>query len=136
MNRIEKISIIPFIIVMVGLLFFIPPSYATEAQTSVKEIERIEYGDNIKTTYFSDGTKLVEVQASVTQKITTTATTSTQTTTLLEPKPTNPLVSIKLILEIILMSVNIIFGILGILGIRIYIRRRKTPDYIRLGQKN
>jgi hypothetical protein len=134
--RIEKIPIIPFIIVMLGLLFFIPPSYASDTQTSVKEIERIEYGDNIKTTYFSDGTKLLEVKASVTQKITATTTTSTQTTTLLEPQPTNLLESIKLIFEIIQMSVIIISGILGILGLRLYIRRRKTPDYIRLGQKN
>ena len=136
MHRLEKIHLILFIIVALGLLSFIPSSYATGTQTSLKEIERVEYKDNVKTTFFKNGTKLVEVQASVTQKVSTRATTSTKTVTIFMPQHTNLLESIKLILEIIGISVTIMSGILGILGIKIYIKRRKTPDYIRLGQKN
>jgi len=130
----KKTAIMLLTALMLGLLFFASSSYATDSASASKEIERIEYGDNVKTTYFTDGTTLVEVFASLT--ITTTTTATVTTTTFVKPEPINIGENIKLILEIIGIFVTIVGGILGIFGIKLYIGRRKNPPYIHLGQKN
>jgi len=112
-------------------LFFVPASCAINTESPSDEIERIECGDNSRTTYFKNGTKLVEVSSQLNIVITTTTTTTTFTLTKMVP-PINILENTKLIIEIVFLSVCIVATILGIFGITLYKRSKKELKYIEL----
>jgi hypothetical protein len=81
--------------------------------------------DGSKVTYFSDGTKNIEVFPSLTIRVTTT--TSTVSTTIMQPTPNIDIIGI---LQIVNLLVAIISDTLGILGISVYIGSKKKPEYV------
>jgi len=109
------------------LLFFVSVSHATDTQNPNDEIERIEYGNDSKIIYFKNGTRHIEVFLTETFTFTTTITATTDTISTIIQFP-NP--SISEILYVIYLTVMIVSAIIGIFGVKLYIRRKKNLPYI------
>ena len=131
MRRIATVSVLLLIALTLSLPFSVPVSCATDNETLNSEIERIEYGDNVKTTYYKNGTKLVEVFAQTTIVTTVSATTTTTTATVITPPPIN----IVEVLQIVSFIVTIVSVILGIFGVKLYIGSKKKPSYVVISNK-
>jgi hypothetical protein len=78
------------VVLTLALLFLVPVSYSFNNKTSSDEIERIEYRNNSKITYFKNGSKLVEVTSKLTMTSTFTMESSTGTAQVIAPEP-NPI---------------------------------------------
>jgi heme/copper-type cytochrome/quinol oxidase subunit 3 len=116
-----------FFTIFVGLalaMFLISTSYAM----TEKEVDRVEYGDNVRTTYYKDGSKLVEVQGFINATVALSATTTSVTTT--STAIYKPSIDIVQIPQFIYYVVGTVVLILGFLGRQIYVSRKKNPRYV------
>ena len=126
MRKNKTFAKIIFITLVTAFLFSVSASYATNTQSQSDEIERIEYGENLKKTYLKNGTTLVEIFSQITS-ITTLTTTVTPTPISTEVfQPISTLENTKLIIEIVYLSALIVTTILfGLFGRKIYIGNKK-----------
>jgi len=92
-------------------------------------VERIEYANGTKTTYFKDGSKSVEVTSVETTTIVSTVTLAAMGSISITPRFPLTLIDLKISLEIVVLTISIISGLLAILGIKIYVNLRKRPDF-------
>jgi len=129
MRKDKTFAKIIFIVLATVFLFSVSSSYATNTEIPSDDIERIEYGDNSKITYFKNGIKLLEVSSQINSVTTLTTTVTTISTGVLQP--INVLENIKLIIEIIGGVVGIVFTILCLFGLKLYYKNKKKPSYIR-----
>jgi hypothetical protein len=133
MQKLKTTPLMFLFALMLAFLFSVSTSYAS----SSNEVERIEYGDNQKITYFKNGTKLVEIFGNVNIGITAGA--HVRAEPFLIPKESQLISTLRiidLIFSIIHHVICAILGILGVLGITLYIRRKKKPQYIVISDKN
>jgi len=100
-----------------------------------EEIERVEIGDNCKTTYFKNGTKLIEIAPQINMIFGLNAEAVTWTVQIPKEHPFFTLESIKLIIEIVSVTVSIVATVLGLFKITLYKRSKKELEYIRTREK-
>jgi len=143
MPKMKMIPLIAVLGLMLGFLFFVPTSYATNATNSSNEIERVEIGENSKTIYYKDGGKEMFVTCSVTTNIGISAEVA-HWVTVITP-PSNPIgFLIKTLREIfgIIKQFADLLGVIGLGGAllawRIWnqiksLRGNRPPDYYGVG---
>ena len=117
------------------LLSQIPHVLASSENVS-REIERVEIGDNCKTTYFENGSKLIEITSQLNVVFGLNAEIITWTVEFPKQHPfVIILENIKLIIEIVSLLVGIIATVLGLFKITLYRRSKKELEYARVREK-
>jgi len=86
---------------IVGFLFLIPTSYATDTTNSSHEIERVEIGEGSKIIYYKDGSREVFFTCSANVGVDTSVETKTVYATFPIPKLPDPTEIFKIIKQIL-----------------------------------